>query len=120
MESPVLILVFGIAVGLLLAVKSLKEVASEIHEKAPAAFPYTILGFLLFAATWALHWMGFTVVITTFVLYHVIGKGKITIPSFSWPKRKPKPTKEEKPDTEPDAEPDAEPGYESLSTVPGR
>jgi hypothetical protein len=87
LDNTLIVFIFGIALGVLLTVKPLKEVACEVHEKAPAAFAYIVLGFLMFAATWALGWVGFTVVITTLVIYHTIGRGKIPLPTIGWAAR---------------------------------
>jgi hypothetical protein len=95
MESPILMLVFGIAVGVLLTAKPVKELVTSIDEKAPAALPYVVFGFLLFTATWALQWLGFIVVITTFGLYQVFGSSDLgsklkAFFKFGWLKRKKK------------------------------
>jgi hypothetical protein len=93
MESPILMLVFGIAVGVLLTAKPVKELVTSIDEKAPAALPYVVFGFLLFTATWALQWLGFIVVVTTFGLYQVFGSSDLgdklkTFFKFGWLKKK--------------------------------
>lgn len=95
MESPILMLVFGIAVGVLLTAKPVKELVASIDEKAPTALPYVVFGFLLFTATWALQWLGFIVVITTFGLYQVFGSSDLgqkirAFFKFDWAKRKKK------------------------------
>lgn len=93
MESPILMLVFGIAVGVLLTAKPVRELVASIDEKAPTALPYVVFGFLLFTATWALQWLGFIVVITTFGLYQVFGSSDLgskirAFFKFGWLKRK--------------------------------
>ena len=102
LEGNVLYLVLGIAIGVLLTAKSVREVMAELPK---AVYPYTIFGFLLFGASLfgatAAHdvaggWLGFTCVVVVFLLYHLIGSEGLPTPlrsffSFKWlpwPKKK--------------------------------
>jgi len=126
LENPIVVLMIGIVIGVMLTAKPISELVYEINRKAPAAFPYAMLGFLLFLATLVLDRWGFAVVITVFVLYQIVGKGKITLPSFDWPKwlkRKPKTIVEKVADvspsvTSPVLSPDAQDYFEGDKTSP--
>ena len=86
LEGNVLYLILGIAIGVLLTAKSVREVTAELPN---AVYAYTILGFLLYGATAALHWYGFTCVVLTFLFYHLVGREGLPTPlrsffSFEW------------------------------------
>lgn len=93
LEGSVLYLLLGIAIGVLLTAKSVREVMAELPG---AVYPYTIFGFLLFGATAAYSWPGFTCVVLSFLFYHLVGREGWPTPlrsffSFKWlpwPKKK--------------------------------
>tara|TARA_Y100000034_G_C6831125_1_gene375141 strand:- start:215 stop:670 length:456 start_codon:yes stop_codon:yes gene_type:complete len=100
METIVVFLI-GLATGVLLVAKP--EVLRNLH---PTAFAYSLLGLALFGASYALSWVGFTCVLSAFVLYHAIGRDGWsqairTFFSFQWLKRKPKETAEQSGDGPP-------------------
>lgn len=101
LEGNVLYLVLGIAIGVLLTAKSVKDVVGGLPE---AVVPYTLFGFLLFGATAALSWAGFTCVAMAFVLYHAVGREGWsqtirTFFSFKWLRRKKTTTTDPEPET---------------------
>jgi len=93
LERNVLYLLLGIAIGVLLTAKSVREVAAELPK---AVYPYTIFGFLLYGATAALKWPGFTCVVLAFLFYHLVGieawptplRSFFSFKWFPWPKKK--------------------------------
>lgn len=91
MESPIVLLVLGILIGVLLTAKPIREVVTALPT---AAYPYILFGLVLFGATWALSWLGFTAVITAYVLYQIVGRRLEALDNFltfSWLKRQAKP-----------------------------
>lgn len=90
LDGSVMYLVLGIAIGVLLTAKSVKDVVEGLPE---AVVPYTMYGLLLFGATAAIGWAGFTCVVMAFVFYHAIGRegwsqALQTFFSFKWLRRK--------------------------------
>ena len=90
LDGNVVYLLLGIAIGVLFAAKPVKDLVEGLPE---AAMPYTFFGLLLFGATAAIGWPGFTCVLVAFVIYHAVGRegwsqGIRTFFSFSWLKRK--------------------------------
>lgn len=106
LEGNVLYLLLGIAIGVLLTAKSVREVTAELPK---AVYAYTIFGFLLYGATAALQWPGFTCVVITFLFYQLVGietwptplRSFFSFKWFPWPKKKelPPPTDEGNSDT---------------------
>ena len=106
LEGNVLYLLLGIAIGVLLTAKSVREVTAELPK---AVYPYTIFGFLLFSATLfgdtaARQWLGFTCVVLAFLFYHLVGTEGWPTPlrsffSFKWlpwsKKKEPTPSTDE-------------------------
>lgn len=89
LDVNVVYLLLGIAIGVLFAAKPVKDLVEGLPE---AALPYTFFGLLLFGATAAIGWPGFTCVLVAFVIYHVgregWSQGIRTFFSFDWLKRK--------------------------------
>ena len=95
MDSPILLLVLGLLIGVLLTAKPIREVVTSLPA---AAYAYVLFGLLLFGATWALSWLGFTAVIVAYVLYQVVGRRSEAIGNLltlAWLKRQEKPKREE-------------------------
>jgi hypothetical protein len=91
MDSPIVLLVLGILIGVLLTAKPIREVVTSLPA---AAYAYVLFGLLLFGATWALSWLGFTAVIVAYVLYQIIGRRSEAIGNLltlAWLKRQAKP-----------------------------
>ena len=91
MESPILILVIGLVIGVLLTAKSAKDVVESLP---PVAFNYILFGLFLFGATWALQGWGMAAVLVAYGLYQIIGRragGIANVLSWLHLKRKPKP-----------------------------
>ena len=91
MDSPILMLVFGVLIGVLLTAKPIREVVTALPG---AAYAYILFGLLLFGATWALNWLGFTAVIVAYVFYQIIGRRSEAIGNLltlAWLKRQAKP-----------------------------
>ena len=92
-EDNVLYLLLGIAIGVLLTAKSIREVTAKLPDEV---YAYTIFGFLLYGATAALKWPGFTCVILAFVFYHLVGsegwptalRSFFSFKWLPWPKKK--------------------------------
>ena len=89
LDGSVVYLLLGIAIGVLFAVKPV----SDLMRLSEAVMPYTFFGLVLFGATAAIGWPGFTCVMVAFVLYHAVGREGWsehirTFFSFSWLKRK--------------------------------
>jgi hypothetical protein len=89
-------LVLGILIGVLLTAKPIRDVVAALPG---AAYAYILFGLLLFGATWALNWLGFTAVIVAYVLYQIVGRRSEAIGNLltlAWlkrqKKRKPEPT----------------------------
>ncbi len=97
LNGPVLYLVMGIAIGVILTAKSVKDMVTGLPE---GVVPYAMFGFLLFGATAALGWPGFTCAVVAFVFYHVVGadglsQGVRSFFSFKWLRRKKKTPEQE-------------------------
>jgi hypothetical protein len=70
MESSIIILIVGVVLGIVMTAKPIREVLGAIPDPA---YNYVLLGVILFVASWLLQWMGFTVVVTTYLLYQLFG-----------------------------------------------
>lgn len=90
MESPVLVLLIGLVIGVLLTAKSPKEVAATL---STVAYYYILFGLFLFGATWALQGWGMAAVLVAYGLYQIIGRRAGGIANvLSWFHLKKKPT----------------------------
>lgn len=102
--NETVVLLIGLVLGVVLTR------ANDVLKNLPvAAYAYTTLGLLLFLSTLVLGWLGIVCVVVAYLLYQdkgmlaMLAQALRTFFSFSWLKRKKKPTPIEKlikPDSE--------------------
>lgn len=75
MSDTIVNIIFGMCIAFLIMAKSPVDFLRELDKKHPSSFGYILLATVWFVASALLGWVGFCVVLATFVFYHLLGTG---------------------------------------------